>query len=82
MLKKCIYSSYSPLSSTHILLRCSNFFNLSKKNSFGCVADRKIGNRKSQRHISTLTYMIDYSCMKIKKSKKINSPDPFCGSFV
>jgi hypothetical protein len=47
--KKCIYSTYSPLSSTHLWLRCSKFFNPSKKNSFGCAANRKIGNRKSQR---------------------------------
>jgi hypothetical protein len=46
--KKCIYSTYSP-SSTHLWLHCSNFFNPSKKNSFGCV-----GNRKSQILISTL----------------------------
>jgi hypothetical protein len=50
--KKCIYSSYSP-SSTHIWLRCSNFFNPPKKNSFGCAANRKTGNRKTQRLIST-----------------------------
>jgi hypothetical protein len=57
-LKKCIYSKYSPLSSTHLWLRCFNFFNLSKNNSFGCAANRKIGNRKSQsqRFISTPTY--------------------------
>jgi hypothetical protein len=37
-----IYSTYSPLSSTHLWLRCSNFFNPSKKNSFGCAASKKI----------------------------------------
>jgi hypothetical protein len=41
-----------PLSSTHLWLRCSNFFNPSKKNSFGCAA-----NRKSQILISTPTYV-------------------------
>jgi hypothetical protein len=46
-LKKCIYSTYSPLSSTHLWLRCYNFFNTSKKNSFGWAA-----NKKSQRLIS------------------------------
>jgi hypothetical protein len=51
MKKKCIYSTYSPLSSTHLCLRCSNFFNPYKKNSFGCAA-----NRKNQRLISTPTY--------------------------
>jgi hypothetical protein len=56
--KKCIYSTYSPLSSTHLWLRCSNFFNTSTKNSFGCAANRKIGNRKSQRLISTATYKL------------------------
>jgi hypothetical protein len=50
--EKCIYSTYSPLSSTHLWLRCSNFFNPNKKNSFGCA-----GNRKSQRLISTPTYL-------------------------
>jgi hypothetical protein len=55
-LKKCIYSTYSPLSFTHLWLRCSNFFNPAKKNSFGCAANRKIGNRKSQRFIGTTTY--------------------------
>jgi hypothetical protein len=44
--KKCIYSTYSPLSSTHLWLRCSNFFNPSKKNSFDFAADRKIGKAK------------------------------------
>jgi hypothetical protein len=55
--KKCIYSTYSPLSSTHLWLRCSNFFNPSKENSFGCAANRKIWNRKSQILISTPTYL-------------------------
>jgi hypothetical protein len=40
------------LSSTHLWLRCSNFFNPSKKNSFSCTANREIGNRKSQRLFS------------------------------
>jgi hypothetical protein len=44
--KKCIYSTYSPLSSTHLWLRCSNFFNPSKKDSFPCAANRKIGKAK------------------------------------
>jgi hypothetical protein len=39
------------LSSTHLWLRCSNFFNPSKKNSFGCAA-----NRKSQRLINVRMY--------------------------
>jgi hypothetical protein len=51
-LKKCIYSTYSPLSSTHLWICCSNFFNPSKKNSFGHAA-----NKKSQRLISTPTYL-------------------------
>jgi hypothetical protein len=45
-LKKCIYSTYSPLSSTHLWLRCSNFFNPSKKNYFVCAANMKIGKAK------------------------------------
>jgi hypothetical protein len=43
-LKKCIYIFPPEL---HTLrLRCSNFFNPSKKNSFGCAANRKIGKAK------------------------------------
>jgi hypothetical protein len=38
--------TYSPLSSTRLWLRCSNFFNPSKKNSFGCAANRNIGKAK------------------------------------
>jgi hypothetical protein len=49
--RNVIYSTYSPLNSTHLWLRCSNFFNPSKKNYFGCAA-----NRTSQRLISTYTY--------------------------
>jgi hypothetical protein len=52
-LKQYIYSTYSPLSSTHLWLRCSNIFNPPKKNSFGCAA-----NRKSQRLISTPKYAV------------------------
>jgi hypothetical protein len=55
--KKCIYSTYPPLSSTHLWLRCSKFFNPSKKNCFGCAANRKIRNRKSQKLITTSTYI-------------------------
>jgi hypothetical protein len=35
-----------PLSPTHLWLRCSNFFNPSKKNSFGCAPNREIGKAK------------------------------------
>jgi hypothetical protein len=41
-----------PLSSTYLWLRCSNIFNPSKNNSFGCAANREIRNRKRGR-IST-----------------------------
>jgi hypothetical protein len=44
--RKCIYSTYSPLSSTHSWLRCSNLFNPSKKNSFGCAANIETGKSK------------------------------------
>jgi hypothetical protein len=54
-LKKYIFSAYPPLSSTHLRLCCSNFFNQPKKNSFGCAANRKRGKRKIQRLISTPT---------------------------
>jgi hypothetical protein len=47
-LKKCIYSTCSPLISTHLWLRCSNFFNPSKKNSFGCAENRK--SQKTYQH--------------------------------
>jgi hypothetical protein len=52
-----------PLSSTHLWLHCSNFFNPSKKNSFGCAATRKIGNKKSQRLISTPTFKYHFFSM-------------------
>jgi hypothetical protein len=41
-----VESTYSPLSSTHLWLRCSNFFNPCKKNSFGCAANRKTRKAK------------------------------------
>jgi hypothetical protein len=44
--KKCVYSTCSPLRSTHLWLRCSKFFNPSKNNSCGCAANRKIGKAK------------------------------------
>jgi hypothetical protein len=52
-LKKCIYIFPPEL---HTLMACcSNFFNPYKKNSFGCAANRKIVNGKSQRLTSTPT---------------------------
>jgi hypothetical protein len=63
--KKCIYSTYSPPElHTHLRLRCSNFFNPSKKNSFVCAANRKIENWKRPRLISTTTYRqaLNVSC--------------------
>jgi hypothetical protein len=51
-LKKYIYSTCSPLSSTHLWLPRSNFFNAFNKNCFGCAA-----NMRSQKHISTPTYI-------------------------
>jgi hypothetical protein len=50
------YYTYSFLSSIHLWLRCSNFFDPSKKNYFGRAANRKIGDMKGQRFISTPTY--------------------------
>jgi hypothetical protein len=48
----------------YICLLCSNFFNPSKKNSFGCAANRKIGKRKSQRLITYQhPYIIRISAM-------------------
>jgi hypothetical protein len=44
--RKCIYSTYSPLSSTHLWFRCSNFFNPCKKNFFGCAVNKEIGIAK------------------------------------
>jgi hypothetical protein len=44
-LKKCIYTTYSS-NSTHLWLRCSNFFKFSKKNSFVCAVYKKIGKSK------------------------------------
>jgi hypothetical protein len=48
-IEKCIYSTYSPMSSTRLWLRCSNFFNPLEKKNFGCAANRK----------STTTYTND-----------------------
>jgi uncharacterized Zn-finger protein len=50
----------------------SNLFNPSKKNYFGCAANRNIGNRKSQRLISTPTYSnmaYDYVSMFQKSAR-------------
>jgi hypothetical protein len=44
--------THSPLSSSHLWFRCSNLFDPSKKNSFGCAA-----NRNCQRLISSPTYI-------------------------
>jgi hypothetical protein len=44
---------FPPELHTHWQLRCSNFFNPSKKNSFGCAANRKTGSKKCKRLIST-----------------------------
>jgi hypothetical protein len=63
-LKKCIYIFLSELHT--FCLRCSNFFNLSKKNSFGFAANRKRWNRKSQGLISTLTYILRVSYSLVK----------------
>jgi hypothetical protein len=83
-LKKYIYSTYSPLSSTHLWLRCSNFLNPPKKNSFGCAANRKIGNMKSQRLISTPMYKLGHvmapkiSCWFLTTAAKVWSQVRSC----
>jgi hypothetical protein len=46
-LKKMYLLYIFPLSSTHLWLCCSNFFNPSKKNYFSCAVNRKIENRKN-----------------------------------
>jgi hypothetical protein len=59
-----------PLSSIHLWLRCSHFFNLTKKNSFVCSANKKKENRKSQRLISTFTYTnFQSSAWKLKNKE-------------
>jgi hypothetical protein len=45
-LKKCIYFTYPPLAPHTYDFTVLNFFNPSKKNSFGCAANRKIGKAK------------------------------------
>jgi hypothetical protein len=66
--RKCIYSTYSPLSTTRLRLRCSNLFNPTKKISFGCAA-----NRKNQRLISTPTYLwLDHTAFR---NYDINPPE-------
>jgi hypothetical protein len=53
MKKMYLLYIFPPELHTHLWLRCSNFFNPSKKNSFVCAA-----NRKSQRLISTPRYKV------------------------
>jgi hypothetical protein len=71
-LKKYISSTYSPLSSTHLWLRCSNFFNPSEKNYFGCAANRKTylqglggGIRVTQRRHMIISIVILTLCTLI-----------------
>jgi hypothetical protein len=47
---KNVFTLHIPPSSTHLWLRCSNFFNPSKKNSFGCAANRKKEKPKTYQH--------------------------------
>jgi hypothetical protein len=71
--------TYSPLRSTHLLLRCSNFFNPSKNNSFGCAK-----NRKSQRLTSTPTYTGSFllpACSLTKFPSLIKIHAPFYAKF-
>jgi hypothetical protein len=50
--EKNLFTLHIPLSSTHLCLRCSNFFNPFKKKNFFCFPT----NMKSQRLISTPKY--------------------------
>jgi hypothetical protein len=72
--KKCIYSKYSPLSSTHLCLRCSNFFNPSTKNYFGYAANRKV--RKAKALSEALSIKENY-ILKTKLCKAESSCLPF-----
>jgi hypothetical protein len=75
--KNCIYSIYPPLSSTHSWLRCSDFFNPSKKNSFGFAANRKTGQAKTYQHPYVLNYITlnGWITMNWKRFEKKRSCD-------
>jgi hypothetical protein len=67
-----------PFISTHLRLRCSNFFNPSKKNSFGCAANRRMGNRKSQRLIRTHMYgAFGTALLPVNEMQRKQSPNTF-----
>jgi hypothetical protein len=64
-----------PPSSTHLWLRCSNFFNPSKKNSFDCVADRKMGKAKDlPAHLRNLKEVVGSSCEYVDGSLDVWAP--------
>jgi hypothetical protein len=65
-----------PLSSTHLWLRCSNFFNDSRNI---LVVVLRIGNRKSQRLISTPTYPAIYD---ITPCSPANTNRRFGGTYM
>jgi hypothetical protein len=71
---KKMYLLYTfPLSSTHLWLCCSNFFNPSKTNSFGCAAYRKVGTGKSQQLISSHMYIGPHVANNIVLTKSAGS---------
>jgi hypothetical protein len=69
--KNCIY--IFPLSSTHLWLRCSNFFNTSKKNSFGCAANRKIEKKKPKTYQHP--YVFTVHRLLFRRAQETQKPD-------
>jgi hypothetical protein len=68
------------MSSTHLLLRCSNFFNPSKENSFGCAA-----NHPSAANVAPLPAFErnGYVCLKIAaKGRELRVYLHYCSAVV
>jgi hypothetical protein len=86
--KQCIYTF--PLSSTHLWLRCSNYFNPSKKNSFACevilelrkavVAQRSqitlVGQVFQNFKVKICQFLAHNGCL-VKSSFEFNKQDSF-----
>jgi hypothetical protein len=63
-IKKMYFLYIFSLSSTHLWLLCSKFFNPSEEKYFGFATDIKLGNKKGQRLISCPMYLcFHYYCL-------------------
>jgi hypothetical protein len=68
---KNVFTLHIPLDlHIHLWLRCSNFFNPWKIHSYGCAANTKIGNKKSQKFISTPTSLCFADSVFVSPGKK------------